>query len=433
MNRSQFALLVGLACCAEALGAPRLTRGPYLQMATPDSIVVRWRTDALAEGTVLYGTTPENATNKVSHAGKLAEHVVRIGGLKPSTRYLYSIQGLTPKLRQFGPEWSAFTTPPPRGTPKPTRVWVLGDPGTATRNQAAVRDAFLKWTGDRSPDLWLMLGDNAYSTGTDAEYQKAVFAMYPDTLRTSPLWPTLGNHDAGSANSGTESGVYYDIFTLPARGQAGGLPSGTEAYYAFDHANIHFVCLDSHDTDRSKSGAMAQWLRADLESTTQEWIVCFFHHPPYTKGTHDSDNPKDSAGRMVEMRENLLPILEEGGVDLVLTGHSHNYERSHLLDRSYGFSTNTLPSQFLNKGDGRPDGDGPYRKPPGTEPHKGAVYVVAGSSGQTESGTLNHPVMFLSLKKLGSMVLDVEGSELKATFLTDRAKVLDYFTIRKQP
>jgi hypothetical protein len=61
------------------------------------------------------------------------------------------------------------------------------------------------------------------------------------------------------------------------------------------------------------------------------------------------------------------------------------------------------------------------------------VYVVAGSSGQTESGSLNHPVMFLSLKKLGSLVLDVEGPELKATFLTDRSKVLDYFTIRKQP
>ena len=53
MNRLPVILLVGLACSAEALGAPRLTRGPYLQMATPDSIVVRWRTDALAEGAVL--------------------------------------------------------------------------------------------------------------------------------------------------------------------------------------------------------------------------------------------------------------------------------------------------------------------------------------------------------------------------------------------
>ena len=59
--------------------------------------------------------------------------------------------------------------------------------------------------------------------------------------------------------------------------------------------------------------------------------------------------------------------------------------------------------------------------------------MVAGSSGQTEPGPLNHPVMFLSLKKLGSLVLDVEGPVLKATFLTDRVKVLDYFTIRKHP
>ena len=65
----------------------------------------------------------------------------------------------------------------------------------------------------------------------------------------------------------TQSGVYYDIFTLPTRGQAGGLASGTEAYYSFNYANIHFICLDSHDSDRSTDGAMMQWLKADLAAT----------------------------------------------------------------------------------------------------------------------------------------------------------------------
>ena len=277
-----------------------------------------------------------------------------------------------------------------------------------------------------------MLGDNAYNTGTDVQYQKAVFDMYTGLLRSSPLWPTLGNHDAGSANSATQSGVYYDLFTLPTQGQAGGLPSGTEAYYAFDFANIHFICLDSHDTDRSPTGAMAQWLRADLEATAREWIICFFHHPPYTKGSHNSDNPKDSSGRMMQMRENILPILEAGGVDLVLAGHSHSYERSFLLNGAYGLSTNLIAANFINHGDGRPDGSGGYVKPAGTQPHEGAVYIVAGSSGQIGGGPLNHPAMFLSLNKLGSLVLDIDGPELKATFVTDQAKVRDYFTLRKQ-
>jgi hypothetical protein len=160
----------------------------------------------------------------------------------------------------------------------------------------AVRDAYTAFTAQRGTDLWLMLGDNAYPDGTDADYQKAVFEMYPEYLRTAPLWPALGNHDARTASSITQSGVYYSIFTLPTRGQSGGVASGTEAYYAFDHANIHFVCLDSHDSDRSASGAMMQWLKADLANTTRDWIIAYFHHPTYTKGTHDSDSDKDSEG-----------------------------------------------------------------------------------------------------------------------------------------
>jgi 3',5'-cyclic AMP phosphodiesterase CpdA len=67
---------------------------------------------------------------------------------------------------------------------------------------------------------------------------------------------------------------------------------------------------------------MLTWLQADLESTTQDWIIALWHHPPYTKGSHNSDTETE----LIEMRQNVLPILEAGGVDLVLTGHSHCYE-----------------------------------------------------------------------------------------------------------
>ncbi len=432
MSRSWVILsLAGLLAFA-ASAAPRLTRQPYLQMATPQSMVVRWRTDQLALGWVRFGLTPESLTRLASHSGKLTDHVVQLTGLQPATRYYYDVGFGTNQWFIATGAVDSFVTPPPPGPARPTRIWVLGDSGTANLNQALVRDAFYIWSGNKTPDLWLMLGDNAYSTGTDLQYQKGVFDVYTGLLRSAPLWPTLGNHDAGSANSPTQSGVYYDLFTLPTLGQAGGLPSGTEAYYSFDFAHIHFICLDSQDTDRSPGGAMAQWLKADLESTARDWIVCFFHHPPYTKGGHDSDSLKDSGGRMVQMRENILPILEAGGVDLVLTGHSHDYERSHLINGAYGFSTNLTAANFIDKGDGRVGGDGPYVKPTGTPSHRGTVYVVAGSSGQTGGGPLNHPVMFLSLNKLGSLVLDIDGPELKATFLTELAKVRDFFTLRKE-
>ena len=429
-------LLLGIAglfqACDFVRAADKLTRGPYLQQGAPTSMLVRWRTDPATRGFVRYGTSLETITNQAVHAGILADHVVQLNRLKPATRYFYKVGTATNKWLTESGMACSFVTPPPPGPPRPVRIWALGDPGTGNTNQIAVRDGFYRWAGDRPPDVWLMLGDNAYATGTDKEYGKAVFDMYATEHRRHPLWPTLGNHDAMSANSGTQSGVYYDVFTLPTLGQSGGLPSGTEAYYSFDFAHVHFVCLDSQDTDRSPGGLMATWLRADLAATARDWIICFFHHPPYSKGVHDSDKRTDSGGRLVEMRENILPILEQGGVDLVLTGHSHDYERTYLLDGHYGSSTNLQASMILNHGDGRPDGNGPYEKPLSTAPHGGAVYVVTGSAGQASGGTLNHPAMYLSLNKLGSVAVDVDAHDLKVTFVGSQGQVRDYFTLRKK-
>jgi hypothetical protein len=117
----------------------------------------------------------------------------------------------------------------------------------------------------------------------------------------------------------------------------------------------------------------------------------------------------------------------------MLTGHSHAYERSFLLDGVYGRSTNIDERvNFKSPKDGREDGTGLYAKPSrGPAPHEGAVYVVAGSSGQTSGGGLQHPVMCLSLNLLGSLVLDFAGTRLDATFIDDRGQVHDYFTITK--
>jgi hypothetical protein len=274
-----------------------------------------------------------------------------------------------------------------------------------------------------------MLGDNAYDSGTDAQYQAAVFNMYPTLLRNTPLWPTRGNHDVLYSGANND---YYELFTLPKSAEIGGIASGTEAYYSFDYANTHFVCLDSEGSDRSVGGPMAVWLRADLAATPRDWVIAYWHHPPYSKGSHDSDNDLDSGGRMGDMRRNILPILDSAGVDLVLTGHSHSYERSKLIDGHYGVSTTLTSAMILDGGDGRWNGNGPYHKATlGTGPHEGAVYTVAGVGGSTAGGSLNHPVMVTSLSVLGSMVIDVDGPRLDARFLDFQRTVRDSFTIQK--
>ena len=221
-----------------SLSAQNIVRGPYLQQGTPESIVVRWRTDVPTDSAVRFGADPAKLDQEAKTKWKTSEHIMILEGLSPSTKYHYAVGNAAAAI---GGEAGAgsFTTSPQPGTRQPIRTWVIGDAGTASAKgneglQAKVRDAYYTFTGNRHTDLWLMLGDNAYSTGTDAEHQVAVFDLYKDILKKSVVWPTLGNHDAGSAASITQSGVYYDIFTLPTLGQAGGLMSGTEAYYSFD-------------------------------------------------------------------------------------------------------------------------------------------------------------------------------------------------------
>jgi hypothetical protein len=247
-------LPLALACLAltNVLPAQRIVRGPYLQLGTPDSVVVRWRTDVPTESAVRIGSDPARLERAVQSKAKTTEHIVHVGGLQPATRYHYAV-GHAAGLLPDGA--GSLVTSPPHGTRRPIRTWVVGDAGTAGSKgyegqQASVRDAYLRFNGERHTDVFLQLGDNAYNTGTDAEHQVAVFDVYRDILRQTVTWPTLGNHDGGSAASITQSGVYFDLFTLPTRAQAGGLMSGTEAYYSFDYGNIHFVCLDSHDSDR---------------------------------------------------------------------------------------------------------------------------------------------------------------------------------------
>lgn len=411
----------------ELLGidVPVVLRGPWLQMGTPTSVILKWRTDIFSDSRVRYGLAPANLNGIADNPALTNEHEVLLTGLSPATTYFYSI-GTSGTSLTAGTDYF-FTTAPAAGTSQATRIWAIGDSGTANVDAQNVRNAYYQSAGTSYTDLWLMLGDNAYNSGLDQEYQAAVFNTYPTLLRQTVLWPTIGNHETAQSSNPPPSIAYYNVFTLPTNGQAGGVASFTEDYYSFDYANIHFICLDSMTSSRATNGAMLAWLQTDLASTAQEWIIAFWHHPPYSKGSHNSDTEVN----LIEMRQNALPILESYGVDLVLSGHSHCYERSYLLDGHYGLSATLSNTMKIDPGDGRVDGLGAYNKQNGLTSHQGAVYVVAGSSGKTGGGSLNHPAMFVSLNRLGSLVLDIEGNRLDAKFLREDGTTNDYFTILK--
>jgi len=428
-GNTSLVLGVLLFCFSLTAQAALLSRGPYLQMQTDDSITIHWRTDVATDSVVRFGTSAGNLINTVSLAGSRTDHAVVLNNLGSDQHYWYSVGDSFGTIA--GDSSYHFYTAPIQGDPADTRIWVLGDSGTANSNARAVRDAYKTWSASNPANIVLMLGDNAYNDGTDAQYQAAVFDTYPEILRQLPLWSALGNHDGHSADSASQSGPYYDIFNLPAFAEIGGLSSGTEAYYSFDYANIHFVCLDSYDTNRAVGGTMMTWLENDLALNTQPWVIAFWHHPPYTKGSHNSD----TEGQLIDMRQNALPILEDMGVDLVLSGHSHSYERSYLLDGHYGLSTTLDPDlNVLNPGDGKDTGDGVYAKPDVIAASRaGAVYATAGSSGKITNAALDHPAMYFAQAVLGSMLVDVSGNRMDVVFLNNTGSVLDEFSILKGP
>lgn len=417
-----------------------LKRGPYLQVGTPNSVFIRWRTDIANDTKVSYGLSAGTLTSVVSNNTPVTEHEIQLTGLTPNTKYFYSVGSSSQVLQ--GDANNFFITAPVTGTEKKTRIWVNGDCGNNSTNQKNVRDQFLNYMATNTTDVWLLLGDNAYDNGTDAEYQSKFFDIYKDKLlKQTVLWPSPGNHEyASNATRMNDHAIaYYDIFTMPKTAQAGGVPSNTEAFYSFNYGNIHFISLDSYGKEVNTYrlydtlGPQVVWLKQDLAANTQKWTIVYWHHAPYTLSDHNSDTETE----LKNIRENLLTILERYKVDLVLCGHSHGYERSKLMKGHYGNEASFTASMNVSQSSGKYDGSVsscPYiKKNPSS--YNGTVYVVAGSAGQlntTSQAAYPHAAMYYSnIANGGSMVLEIEANRLDAKWICSDGVIRDKFTIEK--
>jgi hypothetical protein len=394
---------------------------------------------------------------------------VLLTGLTPDTVYYYSVGGAGSAL-----ETRAFRTAPlPGSLPQDgnVRMWIIGDSGTAGSsldasgaNAKSVRDGYTTWAnrnGNEAIDLLLMLGDSAYLDGTDAQFQSAVFDTYPDILSRTGLWPTIGNHEMGSSGVSTTTSTalylpgtggvgdtlpnspmpYLNIHTLPTMGESGGEPSNTEQYYSFNHGNVHIVSLDSQVAmrDSANNEAMKRWLINDLAANQNDWTVVMFHHPPYTKGSHDSDSTSGGINQPIFIaREQYTKIFEDNGVDLVYSGHAHLYERSFYIKGHTGLEATFSAQQHAEiDPSGTPltgRGAQSYQQ---ISPQSGmddkVIYTVMGSSGQatTTSNGYPHNAMAYSEVVLGSVVLDATRRTLTARFLNNKGEVMDDFVIRR--
>jgi uncharacterized protein (TIGR03382 family) len=377
------ALTAALLLTAGASQAATLTRAPYLQRVGTNTAMVAFRLDASCTPEVHYGT--QGATNQVARSvdsGRI--HAVEINGLSPGTEYSYEVLacGARTPIKHF------HTAPVP-GT-RHVHFAAVGDFGTGGNDERQVASSILAG----KPDVFLALGDNAYESGTEAEIQNNLFAPLAAVLAEVPFFPVAGNHEYVT----NQAQPYLDNLYLPTS------PSGGERYYSFDWGHVHFVGLDSNcavglaSKDRCTMAAQRAWLEQDLAASKADWKIVYFHHPPWSSGAH---------GSQLTMRHEFGPLFEKYGVDLVLTGHDHNYERSRPM-----LGDNVAPA--------------------GT---RGITYLVVGGGGATLRAfdtALPSWSVIRNATDHGFLDVDVSEGTLTAKVLTPSGKEIDSFKLTKQ-
>ncbi len=324
-----------------------------------------------------------------------------LGPLEPGSTVRYQISA----GKQPGP-WHAVRALPEPGAP--LRLVAHGDlgrldlRGNPNTNVTAVRDLALA----QNPDLFLPLGDLGYQdiggAGSVAHYDAFMRLMEPlhASVVTMPVW---GNHEKPNTLDGFQ------------QSEARWMLPGDEHDYMFTAGPVRFVALNS-DRAHSEPGGTAPphrpatttRLRAMLATASTDdltpWRIVYFHHPPYSYGTH---------GNTTWMHDEIVPLLEHHGVDLILSGHDHNFQRSYPLQA--GEPVSTLK-------DGYTQGQAP-------------IYVVAGGGGKDLTPLDAEPIppwVAASEVAFHTVVVEADPRQLTVRVLAaPGGDVLDQFTIRR--
>jgi len=269
----------------------------------------------------------------------------------------------------------------PTITPIPSVVFsVIGDYGIGNENERAVAELVASW----NPDFVITTGDNNYPLGgydtideNIGQYFHQFIANYngdfgSGSTEVNRFFPSMGNHDWFT----DDAKPYLDYFDLP----------GNERYYQFSWQFIDFFILDSFWTEPDgvlSDSIQVNWLNEQLSQSSADWKIVYFHHAPYTSGYHLSSTW-------------MRWPFDEWGADLVLSGHSHVYERLEV---------------------------------------SGLTYIVNGLGGGSKYDFID--ILPESLvrynQEFGAMRVEVSPSQINGIFMNTAGEIIDKFTIEHSP
>jgi len=242
---------------------------------------------------------------------------------------------------------------------------VIGDSGTGGREQYEVAAQLDKARSVFPFRFAVMLGDNIYGRERPKDFEKKFRLPYKPLLDAGvKFYAVLGNHDDPTQ-------VSYKPFNMEGR-----------RYYTFSPGNgVRFFALDSTYMDRPQ----LEWLEKALSGSNSEWKIAFLHHPLYSSGKRH--------GPSLELREVLEPLFVKHGVNLVLSGHEHFYER--------------------------------------IQPQRGIYYFIEGSSGKLRRNGIRKTGITAKGydQDRAFMLMEIDGSELHFQAITRQGRVVDAGTL----
>lgn len=258
----------------------------------------------------------------------------------------------------------------------------------------------------QSPELILGLGDYSYESSADCWLDALVPIYDPNNPNANNMQISIGNHE----NSASEDfNTYLNAFSLTRQfGQV----------YSFNFNNVHFLSMAteiSYSSGSSQNVFVKNDLAAAAANPNIDWIIVYFHKPMYSSPSSCSSCSGESS-----LRDIYHPIFDQYGVDIVLEGHTHDYQRSFPIKFNSNSKSNPIITD-TNRNN--------YIDP------AGQIHAIVGTGGVNfhSLNSQNSFIAFQQSNRFGHLNIDIQnnGTNLIGKFISNEGGILDQFTISK--